>query len=74
MLGAAGKGRKEIAPEHLFSAPEKISSCPMVEVLDLNPSLSCFQLLLMLLLPSSFHSFIHACIHSLVHFLELHRE
>ena len=52
MLGAAGKGRKEIAPEHLFSAPEKISSCPMVEVLDLNPSLSCFQLLLMLLLLS----------------------
>ena len=41
MLGEAGKGRKEISPEHLLCS-EKISNRPMVEVLDLNSSLSRF--------------------------------
>ena len=31
VLGEAAKGRKEIAPEHLFSAPEKISSSPWLK-------------------------------------------
>lgn len=70
--GCEGQERNSPRAPILCSREDK--QFPMVEVLDLNPSLSCFQLPLMLLLPSSFHSFIHACIHSLVHFLELHRE